>query len=168
MDHYFDKIAKEILTNEKRNTRNLQVSIIEPLSKEYEQDIKKAEMKKKDFEEESSNYYPHLARYLGQKQDAKECKKEEADAKYQTKRRAVELKRFDYGCFMQDLHGGRKEQEVLSWLTKYADKQTQGFLNTAERVKVLVPEPPPIHRIHPQPPRPRSRYTLSIALDDIE
>lgn len=140
MDHYFDKIAKEILAYEKRNARNLQVSIIEPLSKVYEQDIKKAETKKKDFEDHSSDYYAYLSRYLGQKQDAKERKKEESDAKYQTKRRTFELKRFDYGCFMQDLHGGRKEQEVLSWLTRYADGQTKGFLNTAERVKELVPE----------------------------
>lgn len=140
MDHYFDKIAKEILAYEKRNTRNMQQSIIDPLSKVYEQDIKKAEMKKKDFEDESRDYYAYLGRYLGQKQDAKERKKEESDAKYQTKRKAFELKRFDYGCFMQDLHGGRKEQEVLSWLTKYADGQTKGYLSTAERIKELLPE----------------------------
>lgn len=140
MDHYFDKIAKEILSYEKRNTRNIQTSIIDPLSKVYEQDIKKAEMKKKEFEDESRDYYQYLGRYLGQKNDAKERKKEESDAKYQSKRKTFELKRFDYGCFMQDLHGGRKEQEVLSWLTKYADNQTKTYLNTAERVKQLLPE----------------------------
>ncbi len=140
MDHYFNKIAAEILMYEKRNARNLKEFIIEPLGKVYEMDIKKAEQKKKEFEDESSTYYQYLSRYLGQKQDAKEKKKEESDAKYQTKRRTFELKRFDYGCFMQDLHGGRKEQEVLSWLTKYADNQTKSYLTTAGRVKGLVPE----------------------------
>lgn len=141
LDHYFDKIAKEILLYEKQNTRNLQKIIIDPLSKVYEQDIKKAEAKKRDFEEESKEFYSYVSRYLGQRQDTmKDKKRVESDTKYQTKRRNFELKRFDYSSFMQDLHGGRKEQEVLSHLTRYADDQTKNYLTTAKKVEEMLPQ----------------------------
>lgn len=41
---------------------------------------------------------------------------------------------------MQDLHGGRKEQEVLSHLTKYADFQAQAFLAAAQKVEEMAPQ----------------------------
>lgn len=141
LEHYFDKIAKEILRYEQQNATNLQKIIIDPLTKLYTIDIKQAESKKRDFEEESKDYYAYVSRYLGQRQDSlKEKKRVESDSKYQTKRRNFELKRFDYSSFMQDLHGGRKEQEVLSHLTKYADAQTKGYLDTAKKVEDLLPQ----------------------------
>lgn len=141
LEHYFEKIARQILYYEKQNTNNLQKLIIDPLSKLYNIDIKQAESKKKDFEEESKEYYAYVSRYLGQRQDSlKEKKRIESDSKYQTKRRNFELRRFDYSSFMQDLHGGRKEQEVLSHLTKYADTQTKSYLATAKKVEEMVPQ----------------------------
>ncbi|KAI1908514.1 hypothetical protein LOZ61_003800 [Ophidiomyces ophidiicola] len=141
IEHYFDKIAKEILMWEQNNLMNLQKLIIDPLTRLYNNDIKQAEAKKKDFDEESRDYYAYVGRYLGQRQDSlKEKKRAESDSKYQTKRRNFELKRFDYSSFMQDLHGGRKEQEVLSQLTKYADSQAQSYLSTAKKVEEMVPE----------------------------
>jgi Arf-GAP/SH3 domain/ANK repeat/PH domain-containing protein len=141
LEHYFDKIAREILSYEKQNTINLQRIIIDPLTKLYNLDIKQAEAKKRDFEEESKDYYAYVSRYLGQRQDSlKQKKRAESDSKYQTKRRNFELKRFDYSSFMQDLHGGRKEQEVLSHLTKYADAQTRSYLATAKKVEQMLPQ----------------------------
>jgi Arf-GAP/SH3 domain/ANK repeat/PH domain-containing protein len=141
LEHYFDKIAREILHYEKQNTVNLQRIIIDPLTKLYNLDIKQAESKKRDFEEESKDYYAYVSRYLGQRQDSLKLKKRvESDSKYQTKRRNFELKRFDYSSFMQDLHGGRKEQEVLSHLTKYADAQTRSYLATAKKVEEMLPQ----------------------------
>ncbi|KAK5020006.1 hypothetical protein LTR16_012656, partial [Cryomyces antarcticus] len=70
----------------------------------------------------------------------KEKKREESDTKYQAKRRTFELKRFDYSSFMHDLHGGRKDQEVLSQLTKYADAQAKAFLSTARKVEEMIPQ----------------------------
>ncbi|KAI0482427.1 ArfGap-domain-containing protein [Xylariaceae sp. FL0804] len=141
IDHYFDKIAREILAYERQNMTNLQKIIIDPISKLYTLDIKQAESKKRDFEEESKDYYAYLSRYLGQRQDSVKTKKlAESDTKYQTKRRNFELKRFDYSSFMQDLHGGRKEQEVLSHLTRYADTQARGFLGTAKKIDGLLPQ----------------------------
>lgn len=141
IDHYFDKIAREILAYERQNAASLQKIVIDPLTKLYAFDVKQAESKKRDFEEESKDYYAYVARYLGQRQDSVKAKKlAESDSKYQTKRRNFELKRFDYSSFMQDLHGGRKEQEVLSQLTRYADAQTRSFLATAKKVEALLPQ----------------------------
>ncbi|KAI9774017.1 MAG: hypothetical protein M1835_006072 [Candelina submexicana] len=141
LEHYFDKIAREILSYERQNTVNLQKLIIDPFSKLYNIDIKQAESKKKDFEDESRDYYAYLGRYLGQRSDSlKEKKRIESDSKYQTKRRNFELRRFDYSSFMQDLHGGRKEQEVLSQLTKFADTQAKSYLSTAKKIEDLIPQ----------------------------
>lgn len=141
LEHYFDKIAREILYYERQNATNLQKTIIDPITKLYQFDIKQAESKKRDFEEESKDYYAYVSRYLGQRQDSVKAKKlAESDTKYQTKRRNFELKRFDYSSFVQDLHGGRKAQEVLSHLTKFADAQATGFLNTAKKIEDLVPQ----------------------------
>ncbi|KAH8737536.1 hypothetical protein BGZ61DRAFT_337360 [Ilyonectria robusta] len=141
LEHYFDKIAREILSYERQNTFNLQKIIIEPVAKLYQVDIKQAEAKKRDFEEESKDYYAYVSRYLGQRQDSVKAKKlADSDSKYQNKRRNFELKRFDYSSFMQDLHGGRKEQEVLSHLTKFADSQTRSFLAAAKKIDVLLPQ----------------------------
>ena len=141
LEHYFEKIARQILLYEKQNTVHLQKLIIDPLSKLYNIDLKQAEAKKKDFEDESRDYYAYVSRYLGQRQDSlKEKKRAESDSKYQSKRRTFELRRFDYSSYMQDLHGGRKEQEVLSHLTKYADTQTKSYLSTAKRIDDMVPQ----------------------------
>jgi Arf-GAP/SH3 domain/ANK repeat/PH domain-containing protein len=141
LDHYFERTYREILLFEQQNEINLQQLIIEPLTRLYHMDLKQAESKKRDFEEESREYYNYVSRYLGIRNDSsKEKKKAESETKYQTKRKNFELKRFDYSTFMQDLHGGKKEQEVLAQLTKFADAQARGFLNTAKRVKDLLPE----------------------------
>ena len=141
LDHYFEKIAKEILQYERQNTVNLQKLIIDPISRLYNYDIKQAESKKRDFEEESKDYYAYVGKYLGQRTESlKEKKRVESDSKYQAKRRTFELKRFDYSSFMHDLHGGRKDQEVLSQLTRYADAQAKGYLRTAKKVEEMVPQ----------------------------
>lgn len=141
LDHYFDSIAKDILLYQKQNNANLQKLIIEPISKLYSVDIKQAEYKRRDFEEESKDYYAYVGKYLGQRSESlKEKKRVESDAKYQAKRRTFELKRFDYSSFMHDLNGGRKEQEVLSHLTRYAQAQARGFLNTSKKVDDMMPQ----------------------------
>ena len=141
LDHYFTNIAQQILRYEKGNSTLLQKQIIDPISKLYNLDIKQVEAKKKDFDDESRDYYAYVGRYLGQRQDSlKEKKRAESDSKYQNKRKNFELKRFDYSAFMQDLHGGRKEQELLSQLTNYADGQAKAFLTTAKKVEDLTPQ----------------------------
>lgn len=141
LDHYFEKIAKEILQYEKQNTVNLHKLIIDPISRLYSLDIKQADFKKREFDEESKEYYAYVGKYLGQRSESlKEKKQKQSDEKYQAKRRTFELKRFDYSSFMHDLHGGRKDQEVLSHLTKYADAQARGYLSTAKKVEEMLPQ----------------------------
>ncbi|KAH0054366.1 centaurin-beta-2, partial [Aureobasidium melanogenum] len=141
LEHYFDSIAREILLYERQNNANLQKLIIEPINKLYSLDIKQAESKRRDFDEESKDYYAYVSKYLGQRSESlKEKKRAESDAKYQAKRRTFELKRFDYSSFMHDLNGGRKEQEVLSQLTKYASAQARGYLTTAKKVEEMLPQ----------------------------
>ena len=41
---------------------------------------------------------------------------------------------------MQDLTGGRKDQEVLSRLIKYADAQARGYLSTAKKIEQMIPQ----------------------------
>lgn len=143
MEHYFDKIAKEVLSNERADSHNLQKMIIDPISRLYHNDIKQVEVKKADFEQESKEFYAYSGRYLGQRSDSLKADKkreERTDTKYAVKRRNFELKLFDYSSFMQDLHGGRKDQEVLSHLTKYADAQTKGFLATSKKIENFLPQ----------------------------
>ncbi|KAK3383238.1 hypothetical protein B0T24DRAFT_41203 [Lasiosphaeria ovina] len=138
IEHYFDKIAREILMYERQNALNMQRIVIDPMNKLYQMDIKQAEAKKRDFEEESKDFYAYVSRYLGQRHDS--IKAKQSDSKYQSKRKTFELKRFDYSSFMQDLSGGRKEQEILSHLTKYADAQARLFLATSKKVDNLLPQ----------------------------
>ncbi|GAM89233.1 hypothetical protein ANO11243_072700 [Dothideomycetidae sp. 11243] len=141
LDHYFEKIAKEILSYERKNALDLRKLIIEPITRVYNIDIKQAESKRRDFEEESKDYYAYVGKYLGQRTESlKEKKRAESDSKYQSKRRTFELKRFDYSSFMHDLHGGRKDQEVLSQLTKYADAQTKSYMSVARKIEDMLPQ----------------------------
>lgn len=141
LEHYFSNIAKRVLKYEEENATLLRRQIIEPLSRLYTNDIKSVDSKRKDFEDESREYYAYVSRYLGQRQDSlKDKKRAESDSKYQSKKRNFELKRFDYSNFMQDLHGGRKEQELLAQLTKYADGQAKAFMQAARRIEELQPQ----------------------------
>lgn len=118
----------------------MQALLIEPLCKLYENDIKAAESKKKQFEEESKDYYGFLSKYLAQKADSGKIKKKlETESKYQSKRKSFDLVRFDYYAFMQDLHGGRKEQEVLHYLASYFEKQYVFYQSVAQSISDLKP-----------------------------
>ncbi|CAG8706765.1 11747_t:CDS:2, partial [Dentiscutata heterogama] len=113
LDSYLEDAAKKIATFRESLANQMSILLIEPLRKMYENDIKVADSKKKEFEDESRDYYQFLSKYLSMKVDsAKEKKKLETDSKYQNKRKTFELKRFDYYAYMQDLHGGRKDQEI--------------------------------------------------------
>ncbi|EPS35751.1 hypothetical protein H072_10758 [Dactylellina haptotyla CBS 200.50] len=141
LEDYFERSAKELLRFERQNESNLQKLIIDPMTKLYSYDIKAAEAKKKEFDDESREFYAFVGRYLGMKNDSvTQKKKSESDSKYVAKKRNFEIKRHDYGSFMQDLHGGRKEQEMLSHLTKYAEAQANTLLKTAKRVEGLQPQ----------------------------
>ncbi|CAG8528366.1 5193_t:CDS:2 [Acaulospora colombiana] len=140
LDGYLEEAYKKIGTYRESFANQMSNLLIEPLRKMYENDIKVAESKKKEFEEESRDYYQFLSKYLSLKVDsAKEKKKFESDSKYQSKRKNFDLKRFDYYAYMQDLHGGRKDQEILYHLTNFAEKHFAFFQLTAVGMQSVKP-----------------------------
>lgn len=139
MDTYINVAFKKLSDFRDYDDKILGSEIIEPLRRIYDHDIKAAEGKKREFEDESRDYYAFLGRYLSKKNDASQKKLMEKDSKYTTKKKNFELKRFDYYCYVQDLHGGRKEQDVLRQMTIYAEKQSDSLLQTAGVIRELKP-----------------------------
>lgn len=139
MDTYINIAFKKLSEFRDYDDKILGTEIIEPLRRIYDHDIKAAEGKKREFEDESRDYYAFLGRYLSKKNDASQKKLMEKDSKYSTKKKNFELKRFDYFCYVQDLHGGRKEQDVLRQMTLYAEKQSDSLLQTAAAIRELKP-----------------------------
>ncbi|CAJ0886275.1 14520_t:CDS:2 [Entrophospora sp. SA101] len=140
LDSFLEEAYKKISLYRENVANQMTMLLIEPLRKLYENDIKVADSKKKDFEEESRDYYQFLSKYLSIKVDsAKEKKKLESDTKYQSKRRNFELKKFDYYAYMQDLHCGRKDQEILYHLINFAEKQFTFYQLTATGILDMKP-----------------------------
>lgn len=140
VDSIFDTIGKDLVRYEKRNSKELNSHIIEPLRRLYDGEIKAAEAKKREFDDDSKEYYAWLGRYLSMKQEVKGKKKVESDTKYQDKRKIFELKRFDYFTFIQDLHGGRKENETSYQLSAYIEIVINNFEDTFRRIQNAKPQ----------------------------
>ncbi|KAK9370268.1 hypothetical protein V1509DRAFT_617259 [Lipomyces kononenkoae] len=139
VDHYFNVVGRDLLRFERQNCIDWQTYVIEPLRRLYDVDIKAADAKKREFEDESREYYSWLSRYLSTKYDGRGKKKVESSSKYQDKRKNFELKRFDYFSYIQDLHGGRKEQEVSYQLSAYAEALLKHFLVASKSVQLAKP-----------------------------
>ncbi|KAK9456010.1 hypothetical protein V1511DRAFT_520914 [Dipodascopsis uninucleata] len=135
VDIYFNAVGRDILRFERQSCIDLQTFIVEPLRRLYEVDIKAADAKKREFDEESREYYSWLSRYLSMKNEGKGKKKTDSELKYQDKRKIFELKRFDYFSYIHDLHGGRKEQEISFQLSAYAEAQMNHFGVTSKSIQ---------------------------------
>ncbi|CCJ29397.1 unnamed protein product [Pneumocystis jirovecii] len=133
---YLETANQQLQSFEYNNAIQLQSLIIKPLRRIYETDIKVAEGKKKSFEDDSHDYYQFVSRYLSRKKcSSKDKKNHEADIKYSVKRRNFELKRFDYYSYMQDVSGGKKEQEILHLFTLYVENH---FATLYKAIKVIL------------------------------
>ncbi|OZJ06963.1 hypothetical protein BZG36_00070 [Bifiguratus adelaidae] len=144
--HYLDAVAGIVQAQRKMQNEKMQTMLLEPLRQLYETDIKPAESKKKQFEDESKDYYAFLHKYLGMRTDSAKAKKTaENEQKYNAKRKNFDLVRFDYHTYMQDLHGGRKEQEVLYHLTNHFEKQYDFFQTVAAAVGKYKPGLEKVH-----------------------
>lgn len=100
------------------SAKNLDSQVVEPMRRIYEQEIKLFDTRKRDFDDTSSQYYAWMARYLAGNNRKK-------DPKYLEKKRTFELCRFDYFTYMQDLHGGRKAQQVGLELCEYVNEEIE-------------------------------------------
>ncbi|KAK7203142.1 ARF GTPase activator [Myxozyma melibiosi] len=140
VETFFDTSGRDILKFEKRSSGALNSHVIEPLRRLYDVDIKAADAKKREFDDDSKEYYAWLSRYLSMKQEAKGKKKHDGDTKYQDKRKVFELKRFDYYTFIQDMHGGRKANETAYQLSAYASAVVKSFEDTFKSMQLIRPQ----------------------------
>lgn len=95
--------------------------IFDPLRRLYDNNIKVAESKKKQFDQVSDEYYSYLSKYLSARKD-RGRRSNFTDAKYHERQKQFELCRFNYYSYINELRGGGKDQEVLSYFTTYAKK----------------------------------------------
>lgn len=107
------------LLKQKSTLNDIVQYIYQPLQILYDMDIKPLELQKREFEDISSQYYSWMSRYLSGK---KERKAPGNDHKFNEKRRAFELARFDYYASLVDVHGGRKLQHLVCQLAQFAQR----------------------------------------------
>ncbi|EPY49532.1 centaurin 5 [Schizosaccharomyces cryophilus OY26] len=138
LDYYYENCAKSLDNLNIDRAHLLRNSLIEPLRRIYDNDIKNAYSKKKDFEETSRDYYTSLTRYLSKSEKVSSADKAK-ESKFSAKRRDFELSRFDYYSYMQDINGGRKGQEVLSALTSFAANDYSLIHSTMAEIDSIRP-----------------------------
>jgi hypothetical protein len=87
------------------------------------------ENKRRQFEDVSKEYYASLAKYL------KASKKKDTDtANQQARKHKFDLARFDYFAFLVDLHGGKKENEILFSVADHSIKSFESYETVATKL----------------------------------
>ncbi|ORE06913.1 ArfGap-domain-containing protein [Rhizopus microsporus var. microsporus] len=134
-DHYLNHVLSRLQEQQERLYLCMQTLVIDPLKKLYELDVKMADTKKRQFEEASKEYYSYLSKYLGNNNNSSssnkntnlsfhnERKRSSNELELSIKKKQFDLARFKYYTFLTDLHGGKKEQEVLYHLLHHCEKQ---------------------------------------------
>lgn len=120
--HYLDSTWSKLHEQQERLSFCMQNLLISPLQKLYDMDIKTVDTKRKRFEDVSKEYYSNLSKYLSIKTPGN-TKKQKAEFEFMGKKSEFDLVRFDYYSFLRDLHGGKKEQEILYHLLNHHEKQ---------------------------------------------
>ncbi|KAL1922083.1 uncharacterized protein VTP21DRAFT_10725 [Calcarisporiella thermophila] len=116
----------------------MQALLIDPLRNMYDKEVKTVETRKREFDEESREYYASLAKYLAIKNDKANLKKHAgSEARYQARRAKFELHRLRYYHFLQELENGRGEQEIRFHLLNYAEKHHQFYQQAALELQQL-------------------------------
>lgn len=131
MNHYLNDAWTKITEERQRLDAALSTQLLEPIKALYEQDIKVADLKKRQFEEESKEYYAVLAKYL---------KRKHVDEERQVARKLkFDLARFDYLGYLLDLHGGKKEHDILFCITDHIVREVKYFESIAQKVEDTKP-----------------------------
>lgn len=125
--HYLDFTWEKVHEQQERLLFCMQSLLIHPLQKLYDMDIKTVDTKKRQFEDVSKDYYANLSKYLSIKTPNTNKKQQRTEAEFLIKKREFDLVRFDYYTFLRDLHGGKKEQEILLHLLNLYQKQFAFF-----------------------------------------
>lgn len=125
--HYLDFTWEKLHEQQERLLFCMQSLLIHPLQKLYDMDIKTVDTKRRQFEDVSKDYYTNLAKYLSIKTPTNNKKQQRTETEFIAKKREFDLVRFDYYTFLRDLHGGKKEQEILYHLLNLYEKQYSFF-----------------------------------------
>jgi len=124
--------------NENYLTR-LENLLIVPLREIYTNDFKLLETMKKDFEQESNEYYSILSKYLSCKYDEHPKKKAELDMKLANKRQTFDLNRFDYLTYLLELNEGQKAHSISFAVNTFLSKQFSHYQQLSNKFMEIKP-----------------------------
>ncbi|KAI9090971.1 hypothetical protein DFS34DRAFT_337330 [Phlyctochytrium arcticum] len=118
--------STEILLNQLQGTFVAQLDLL------YKTQIKAAEQQKKTYDQEAKDFNYSEQKYLSIKTGDK--KVNEADFKWQEKKKNYELKRLDYFCHLKDLHGAHMERDLNFTFTVLLEKQMTYFRSINDKL----------------------------------
>ncbi|KAL2917699.1 hypothetical protein HK105_202572 [Polyrhizophydium stewartii] len=139
MRSYLESASEILASQAEMSSSHFQTLLIDPLRGLYTREVKYAERRKKEFEQESQDYQAFEQKYLSIRNDDKK-KRLQLDAKFQSKRRSFELKCFDYYQQLTEMHGQQMEMEIGFLFSNFAEKQTAQFGAVANRLGEKRPE----------------------------
>ncbi|KAI8373460.1 hypothetical protein EDC96DRAFT_499449 [Choanephora cucurbitarum] len=122
MTQYLSDTFTAIHEERLRLGQSLSTQLIEPLKRLYEDEIKTVDVRKRQFEEESREYYGSLSKYLKHSNN-----KTTYDQQHQVRKSKFDLARFDYLNFLLGLHGGKKENEILFCIADHTVRHVNYF-----------------------------------------
>jgi hypothetical protein len=136
MSHYLTQAWQTIQQERNQLDESLSSHLLDPLKRCYEEDVKVAELKRRQFEEESKEYYASLAKFLKTK---KHESMQELQKKQNQKKCKFDLARFDYLGFLLELHGGKKENEILFCIADNTIRDINYFETISTKIQVEKP-----------------------------
>ncbi len=145
--------ARDIIQQSREHyMRQFETLVLAPLKMFYINDVKSAEMHKKEFDSASDEFYHYANKYLSNKaapgsgEEKRMAKAREKDAKYNRKRTTFDFYRYNYYAFLQELHG-RKSAELKNYFLLMAEKERRWFDETARKLLTIRPQLDNLDRI---------------------
>lgn len=118
LDSYLTKAMEIHATFIQKLNYDLINLLYEPFHNIYSSFIKPIDDRRLEFDEQSKSFYGSLSRYLSAKKD-----KKGGDSKFFQKEKTFALQRYDYYCFMQDLHDGSIINDINGIFLQYFHRQ---------------------------------------------
>nr|KAJ3420990.1 hypothetical protein HK105_004784 [Polyrhizophydium stewartii] len=127
MRSYLESASEILASQAEMSSSHFQTLLIDPLRGLYTREVKYAERRKKEFEQESQDYQAFEQKYLSIRNDDKK-KRLQLDAN------------FDYYQQLTEMHGQQMEMEIGFLFSNFAEKQTAQFGAVANRLGEKRPE----------------------------
>ncbi|KAJ3379443.1 hypothetical protein HDU92_006693 [Lobulomyces angularis] len=120
---HFNNFETEYIKANDNFLSQVESLLLEPLKSFLEKKVKVMELEKKEFDQESNEYYGFQQKYLSIKTDWNPKKKNESDSKHNQKKKNFDLKRFNYFNNLQNLIDPQKTSPISFYLTNFGQKQ---------------------------------------------